>query len=283
MAAEVPSTGDSVRWLGHATTLVELDGVRLLTDPLLTDRLVPFVRRRVPSLGEPPDRAQSVDAVLISHAHQDHLHLPSLRRLRPGTRLIVPAGTASWLRRRGFSPPVFEQVEEVRPGDLLRVGGVTVHVTPAEHHGFRIPFGPRAVALGYLVQGASSVYFGGDTDLFPGMAEFPGLVGGRLDLALLPVGGWGPTLRGGHMDPERAAQALRLLQPRAAIPIHWGTYWPVGLSRVRRHRFALPGEAFRAASAEMAPDVDVRVLRPGDAVPIERPSSAATPAEGSAD
>lgn len=263
MAAETPRAGNSVRWLGHATALIELDGLRLLTDPLLTDRLAPFIRRRAPSLRGPHVELGPLDAVLISHAHQDHLHLPSLRQLQPGTRLVVPRGAATWLRDRGI-----DRVEEVRPGDRVRVGPLTIHVTPADHQGFRLPFGPRAATLGYIVEGSVSVYFGGDTDVFPGMSALPALVPGGLDLALLPVGGWGPTLRGGHMDPERAARAVQLLQAQEAIPIHWGTYWPVGLSRIRRDRFAGPGEAFRAAAARQAPEVRVHVLRPGESMPI---------------
>ena len=90
-----------VRWIGHATALIELEGVRVLTDPVLSNRLLPLVRRRAPGAPEIAELAD-VDAVLISHAHLDHLHLPSLRRLAEGTRLIVPAGLGRWVERRGF-------------------------------------------------------------------------------------------------------------------------------------------------------------------------------------
>ena len=93
---------------------------------------------------------------------------------------------------------------------------------------FRPPFGPKAEAVGYVFeQGSESVYFAGDTDMFPAMAELAGV-----DLALLPVWGWGPRLGPGHMDPERAADALGVIRPRATVPIHWGTLWPVGMGRV---------------------------------------------------
>jgi len=85
-----------------------------------------------------------------------------------------------------------------------------------------------------------------------------------MDLAILPVWGWGPTLRGGHMDPLRAAAALKLLAPRRAVAVHWGTLWPVGLGRVRRHRFEGPGERFIEAARQTAPDVVVPALLPGD-------------------
>lgn len=253
----------AVTWIGHATTLIALDGVRLLTDPVLTDGFAPFVRRRTPNAVRLA-ALHPLDAVLISHAHQDHLHVPSLRLLPRTTRIIVPAGVGAWLRRRGFG-----SVEEVEAGDCVTVGTLRVHVTPAAHQGFRAPFGPRAPALGYVAEGSATVYFAGDTDLFDGMREIPRLAPGGIDLALLPVGGWGPTLRGGHLDPLGAAQALLLLQPHAAMPIHWGTFWPVGLGRVRRDRFEQPGAAFRAAAARLVPDVQVHLPGLGGSVPID--------------
>lgn len=254
---------NSVTWIGHATTLIELDGVRLLTDPVLTSRFDPFAQRRTPSPASPA-ALPPLDAVLISHAHQDHLHVPSLRLLSRTARIIVPAGVGAWLRRRGFGA-----VEEVEAGDRVTVGAVRVHATPAAHQGFRAPFGPRAPALGYVIEGSATVYFAGDTDLFDGMREIPRLVPGGINLALLPVGGWGPTLRGGHLDPLGAAHALLLLRPRAAMPVHWGTFWPVGLGRVRRDRFEQPGTAFRAAAARLAPEVQVHLPGLGGLVPID--------------
>ena len=247
-----------VRWIGHATALIELDGVRVLTDPVLSNRLLPLVRRRAPGAPEITELAD-VDAVLISHAHLDHLHLPSLRRLAAGTRLIVPAGLGRWVERRGY-----RHVEELTVGGRTHVGPIEVRATPAAHQGSRWPFGPAAPALGYLLQGSSCLYFAGDTDLFDEMAELPRMLDGPLDLALLPVGGWGPTLRGGHLDPVRAAEALRRLRPHEVIPIHWGTFWPAGLAGIRPDRFHLPARSFRAAAASVAPAVRVRLLRPGE-------------------
>lgn len=248
-----------VRWGGHATVLVAIDGARILTDPVLTSTFArPFVVRRAGCAPEVGDYS-GVDAVLISHAHQDHLHLPSLRRLGEGVRLIVPVGTGRWLERRGF-----RNVEELPAGHRLAVGALEVRATPAAHHGSRFPFGPAAASAGYLVQGSSRLYFAGDTDLFPEMASLPAALDGPLDLALLPVGGWGPTLRGGHMDPVRATEALRRLRPRVAVPVHWGTFWPRGFGAVRAGRFHLPGPRFRDLAAVAAPEVEVQVLRPGE-------------------
>ncbi len=160
-----------VEYVGHATVLVELDGVRLLTDPVLRRR-VAHLRRTAPPISTDLGR---LDAVLISHAHYDHLDLPSLERLGRSTTIAAPKGVGRTLRRRGF-----EHVVELLEGDELPVGDVTVRATYADHHGGRGPFVRGAAALGYALTGSRRVFFAGDTDLFPGMS---GLVP-DLDLAL---------------------------------------------------------------------------------------------------
>jgi L-ascorbate metabolism protein UlaG (beta-lactamase superfamily) len=171
------------------------------------------------------------------------------------------------LRRRGF-----DAVNEIAEGEEVSIGGVSVLATHAEHSARRGLFAGRVPALGFLISGSAQIYFAGDTDVFPGMRDLrPGL-----DVALLPIAGWGPRVPAGHMDPRRAAEALVLLQPRSVIPIHWGTYARIGLSRdpaVLRE----PGERFERLAAELAPDVMVRVLSPGESftVPLLRPDRAA--------
>lgn len=240
----------SIHYVGHATTLIELDGVRLLTDPLLRRR-VGHLQRLVP-LGEalPPP-----DAVLLSHLHGDHLDLPSLRRLGQRVRLLVPRGGGGLLRRQGFL-----QVFELSEGESTDVGGLEIEAVTAVHDGRRYPFGKEIAALGYAVTGSRTVYFAGDTDYFEGMSKLAGL-----DAALLPIAGWGARLGPGHLDPVRAADALRLLRPRLAIPIHWGTYAPWHW-RLSGHQppHEDPAAEFAAAAALVAPDVDVRILRPGE-------------------
>ena len=112
-----------------------------------------------------------------------------------------------------------------------------------------------------MVAGSAGVYFAGGTDLFP---ELEALGGATLDLALLPVWGWGPSLGPGHLNPYTAAQALTLLRPRVAIPIHWGTYAHAWATAGRRY-LRRPAEDFARHAARLAPDVDVRVLAPGEA------------------
>ncbi len=235
-----------ITYIGHSTTVIELDGMRLLTDPILRGR-VAHLRRTSPA----PDPGE-VDAVLISHGHHDHLDLRSLERLPRATRVVLPRGLGGLVRARGF-----REVEEVGEGDEIRIGGVLVRATRADHPGRPSPRRAPA-ALGFAVLGSRRIYFAGDTDLFP---EMDGLVD-DLDVALLPVWGWGPTIGTGHLDPARAAEALTLLRPRAAVPIHWGTLRP--LHRGSRARFLHdPPEAFAAAARRCAPGVTVHVLQPG--------------------
>jgi len=238
-----------VSYLGHATALIELDGARLLTDPLLRRRVAHLVRTSSPP--DPPE----IDAVLISHGHLDHLDLPSLERLPRATPIVVPAGLGRLVRSRGF-----QSVSEVEAGDEIAVADITVRATPADHPGRPAP-GRSAQAVGYSVLGSGRVYFAGDTDLFDGMA---GLVE-QLDIALLPIWGWGPSLGTGHLDPGRAAEALALLAPRLAVPIHWGTLRPF-YRTPRAHYLREPVDAFVAAARELAPGVAVRVLAPGESL-----------------
>ncbi len=247
-----------VDFLGHAALLLELDGIRLLTDPATRARIGPL--RRVVHV---PERhaLTDLDAILISHLHWDHLDVPSLRDR--GHRAHRRAGRG----RRVAARPGFDDVRELAVGSTLEIGGLQVEAVPAHHSGFRPPKGPTASAIGYVIRGVRTVYFAGDTALFPAMAALAGSV----DLALLPVWGWGPTLgRGLHMDPLAAAEALRLIRPRAVVPIHWGTYWPAAMGRVYPSRLVEPPAAFVEHAAELAPDVRTLPTDIGDEVTLPR-------------
>ena len=245
-----------VTWLGHSTVLIELGGARLLTDPVLRGRLL-HLRRVAAAVDEAHQR--DLDAVLISHVHHDHLDLPSLRRLERGrTRLVVPAGAARHAAGEGFAA-----VTELAVGGTAEIGDAHVRAVPAVHGGSRHPLAAEVETLGFVVEGDGlRVYFAGDTDLFDEMGEL-----GPLDVALIPVWGWGPKLGSGHLDPERAAAALALLRPRVAVPIHWGTFFP-RILRDRARRLTEPPHEFARAAARAAPGVDVRVLAPGDALEL---------------
>ncbi|WEB39624.1 MBL fold metallo-hydrolase [Streptomyces yunnanensis] len=256
-----------VTWWGHATVTVEDSGVRVLTDPLFVARLA-HLRRRRGAL--PPPEAAHADAVLISHLHADHLHPASLARLAPGTRLIVPYGAPAavpGLRKVAAARGL--PVSELRPGQECRIGpprdaaALTVRAVPAAHDGRRLPYGPHRVpALGYVISGTARTYFAGDTGLFP---ELPDEVG-PCEVALLPVGGWGPFLGHGHLDARRAAVAAARLAPCSAVPVHYGTYWPIGLDAVRPHEFHAPGQEFERQAGLLAPEVTVHRLGHGESV-----------------
>ena len=257
-------SGPHLHFLGHSTVRVELAGHVVLTDPLLTGRVGPL-RRVVPAPAR--ETYADVDLVLISHLHGDHLHLTSLRRLGPDVRVVVPRGAGAWLRARGF-----RHVTEVLPGETLTHGALRVTAVPARHSGHRwgprLTHGPDTGAVGHLVEGGGrTVYAAGDTDLTDAMS----LLGERgVDVALLPVWGWGLTLGPGHLDPAGAAEAAARLRPRVAVPVHWGTLALSGTAHLPRMRRLLtePPRDFAAAVAARGLDTAVVVAEPGQPVPL---------------
>lgn len=245
-----------VTYVGHATVLLELGGRRILTDPVLGPR-VGHLRRQVPAPA--PELTDRVDLLLISHLHYDHADRRSLRRVGRETPVLAPPGSGRFLRRRGFT-----DVSELPPGESVQSGGLRIAAVEARHPRGRSPLTPASGAVGFHLCGPREVYFAGDTDLFEDMRG----LAGALDLALLPVWGWGPRVGSGHLDPERAARAAALLAPRLAVPIHWGTLFPIGLSRWRSDRLSSPPREFARRCAALAPRVEARVLAPGEMTPI---------------
>lgn len=257
MSDPAPGAQSRVTYVGHATVLIEVDGVRILTDPVLRYRVVHLRRCRSPILDS---WHAKLDAVLISHLHYDHLDLPSLRKLGKTMRLLVPVGAGALLRQHGFV-----NVEEMRVGERTTVAGTSVTATRAVHSGARGPLGPTAECLGFVVGSETQrIYFPGDTDIFPEMEQ----MAGGLNVALMPVWGWGPTLGVGHMDPYRAAQASQLIAPQIAIPIHWGTLYPMAINHLTKAFLIDPPRLFREFMLRLAPQVDVRILQPGETCEI---------------
>jgi L-ascorbate metabolism protein UlaG (beta-lactamase superfamily) len=269
----------ALTWWGHSSTTVELGGLRVALDPLLTDRLAHLRRYAAsPRVAE----ASRADVVMVSHLHADHLHLPSLRLFPRAATLVVPPGGERLVDRLGFDRvvvaepgtclvvPAGERTATSRAQDCPLAERLEVEVLAASHDGRRLPLpGQEGEAVGFRMSVAGrSVWFPGDTGLRDDMAEVA-----PVDLALVPVGGWGPTLGRHHMDPEQAALAVARVGAHWAAPVHWGTFWPTGLARVdrRRHRhlFVTPGERF-AAAVEDVPGTRPVVVVPGERVLLAR-------------
>jgi L-ascorbate metabolism protein UlaG (beta-lactamase superfamily) len=245
-----------VTWLGHSTVVLDIDGVRLVSDPLLR-RHAGVLRRRGPAPG--PASWADANAVLLSHLHLDHADLASLRLLA-GLPVLTAEANARWVTRKGL-------VGEALGTDAwTRISAdVEVKLAPAVHRARPMPHRPNA-ASGHLIRGPSGiVWVAGDTELFEGMADLPRLAGGPIDLAVLPVGGWGPRLSPGHMGPQEAATACRLTAARRVVPVHWKTlHLPAG-QWYPRGWMDRAGPAFEA---ELAPGCRLVRLGVGESVVI---------------
>jgi L-ascorbate metabolism protein UlaG (beta-lactamase superfamily) len=239
--APARATGVHVTWLGHATVVLDLGGARILTDPLLRRRLGPLSRRHDLPLHQ---HVEDVDAVLLSHLHHDHADLPSLRRLGHAP-VFTASENAEWARAHGLDAPEVEGGYWVQAAD-----GVEVRLVRADHDARPMPHRPNA-ANGMLVRGGGVVvWFAGDTSLHPEMETLADLAGAPVDLALLPIGGWGPRLSPGHMGPNEAVEAAERSGARHVVPVHYGTLHPSGWPRGRLSWTAAPADRFTERLAE---------------------------------
>lgn len=243
-----------VRWLGHASVVIDLAGSRVLTDPLLR-RHAGLLRRAT----TPPHPAHwaGTEGVLLSHLHYDHAETASLRMLA-SIPVYASASVAAWLGKRGHAG--------VAIGDeWVTHQQCQVRLVPAEHRSRRMPHRPNE-AHGFLIRGGDArVWFAGDTAHYPDLERLPDWAGGPIDLALLPIHGWGPRLSPGHLDPRGAAEVCRRVGIRTVLPIHHGTLYPIVLAGTSRRWMSAPGPAFAAAARELSPDTRVLALAPGEA------------------
>jgi len=254
-----------VTYVGHGTVLIEMDGVRILTDPALK-RWTGALRRYGPLPAA--STAHHLDAVLISHLHLDHLDTPSLKMVSKSAIVIGPPLVGRTIHKVGF-----KTVIETRRDTVLHVGDVDVIAVHAKHTKRRWVLTPPTEPLGFIIRGSTTIYFAGDTALFEGMENLHD----RIDVALLPIETWGVRPpEGRHLSPRTAAHALSLLRPRFAVPIHWGTlYLPGSAYAGKQATYAWfqktrrRPEQFAALAADLAPDVDVCLLDPGEAITVE--------------
>jgi L-ascorbate metabolism protein UlaG (beta-lactamase superfamily) len=237
---------------GNATVLIECGETQIITDPWLGEQVGPWRRWRPAALA--PGDLRNVAAVLISHAHADHFHLPSLRAVPRDRPVLTPGGPAArCLERAGFG-----QVFRLREWERWTGTGLAVTAVPSVH---------CRKSLGYVVELAGRrIYFAGDAGPRTPFGTIRKRCG-PLDVALLPIGGSslavGPFQR--HLTPPMAAEAAAALAPRLALPIHWGHVpcVPAALDRFRGNL-----EAFRAAMERLAPGIPVRFPEDGQRVAI---------------
>lgn len=218
---EPPSDGRvRITWIGHASFYVQFAGHSVIVDPNWANWHGPVKRLLQPGLKlrEVPE----VDLVLVTHAHFDHLHKPSLKVLKAKEGIIVPRGSGSLVRRLGFSA-----VHEVRAWDELLFQELQVVHTPCFHWGARYVHDTHRDYGGYLIRaGGKSVFHCGDSAYFDGFEE----IGRRheIDVALMPIGAYdAPSGRNVHMNPEEAVRAFADLGAKVLIPMHYGTF-PLG-------------------------------------------------------
>jgi L-ascorbate metabolism protein UlaG (beta-lactamase superfamily) len=213
----IPASGEcSVTFIGHATALIRYARARLVTDPMLARSL--YTLRRLRPAGLPDGALESIDLVLISHAHVDHLHAASLERIAAASggaaTVVAPAGVR-------IPPLGFREVLHVRAGDAVTVAGLEIIAVPAHH---RVGLFGHGRALGYVVRGdGPTVYFAGESGYFSGFME----VGARYrpDVALLPISGYRPNaLRRDHLSPLDAIYAFEDLGAHLLVPIHHGAF-----------------------------------------------------------
>jgi L-ascorbate metabolism protein UlaG (beta-lactamase superfamily) len=256
----LPASGLRVTWLGHSTILLEVDGVRVLTDPIFGERASPLTwagpkrwyAPPIPLTGLPP-----VDVVLLSHDHYDHLQLETFAQLRGwDTTFVAPLGVGAHLEYWGVPA---ERIVELDWWERTEVDGVELVCTPARHaSGRSLTDQNDTLWAGWAVRGPQhSVFFSGDTGMFDALSD----IGERLgpfDLAMIEVGAYDRAWPDWHIGPEQAVAASQLVQGAAFLPIHWGLWnlsmhgWTEPVERVAvaaekagvRWASPRPGESF---------------------------------------
>jgi L-ascorbate metabolism protein UlaG (beta-lactamase superfamily) len=254
-----------VTYVGHATLLIEVGGTRFLTDPNF-DRKLGRLLPRVSAPGIALEDLPALDALLLTHAHADHLSFDSLDRLPKDLPLYAPPVVARWLTRLGYRHAL-----PIAPGAAVQVGPVTVHAASATHRGNRYGFDRwRSDANMYLLHtDDESCFFAGDTALVDDTHHLVENALWRhqreLDLALLPIGyapWWKPGFRRGHLTHDDALILFERLRARLMVPYHWGTFRHVTSTAhdaIRRLRDRL--ESHHLADA-------VRILEPGESLDL---------------
>jgi L-ascorbate metabolism protein UlaG (beta-lactamase superfamily) len=265
-----PSTGLRITWVGHSTSIVEIDGMRVLIDPVWSKYAGPTPVAGQRRFFAPPlalDELPEIDVVAISHDHYDHLDYPTIRRLaQTNAHFVAPLGVGAHLEAWGIAA---ERISELDWWEEQQLGALTFVATPARHFSGRGVLDLESTLwAGYVISGPKHrVYFSGDTAMFPGLRE----IGERLgpfDVTLIDSGGYNRHWADVHLGPEQAVQAHRMLRGKLMMPVHWGMF------NLAMHGWTEPIErVLVAASAHAVPVATPRLgqsFEPGASVPADR-------------
>lgn len=255
-----PESGLRVTWLGHSTQVFEIDGVRLITDPIFGGRAGPVSWAGPEVWYAPPialDDLPEIDAVLISHDHYDHLQQPTIEHMAQwDTQFIVPLGVGAHLEYWGVDPA---RITELDWWESTSVGAVEVNLVPSRHaSGRHVLDQMRTLWGGYAIVGPQNrIYFSGDTGLFPAMEEI-GERYGPFDLALIEIGAYDQAWPDWHMGPENALRGADMVNAKSFMPIHWGLW------NLANHGWTEPIE--RAVLAAEKRGMPMYAPKPGESV-----------------
>ena len=260
-----PGSGLRITWLGHSTLLLEIDGKRVLIDPVWGERASPFTfmgPRRFFAPPLPLDQLPPVDVVVISHDHYDHLDVSTIKALAKGkARFAVPLGVSAHLLKWGVSA---ERISELDWWETDSLDGVTLTMTPARHFSGRgLTDQGRTLWAGWAIRSARhNVYYSGDTALDDAMVEI-GRRLGPFDLTMIEVGAYNTMWADVHLGPEQAVRAHQLVRGSVMLPVHWGLF------DLALHGWTEPIE--RVLVAAQAAGVSVLAPRPGEMIEPSSP------------
>lgn len=240
-----PDSGLRVTWFGHSSTLVEIDGYRVLTDPVFGERVSPLPFAGPKRWYAPPvalDDLPEIDAVVISHDHYDHLDMHTIQKMRSWSNLfVVPLGMGAHLAYWGIPESRIIELDWWQEKSFGRAGAFKIVLTPARHASGRVLIDNNAKLWGgfALIGAKHRVYYSGDTGLFPAMKEI-GAKLGPFDLTMIEVGQYHRSWPDWHIGPEQAVKAHNWVRGRVMLPVHWGLFvlaahsWTEPIERVSK-------------------------------------------------